>query len=103
MSESAVDVRPSLRNADDVQRALVRVYPPSLRDAGVTGETVLQFVIGENGRVEPGSVEIVSSSNDEFAAAARRIVSTMRFSPAKSGGRNVRVVTTLPVAWNVGS
>ncbi len=103
MAESAVDVRPSLRNADDVQRALVRAYPPSLREAGVTGETVLQFVIDENGRVEAGSVEIVSSSNAEFAAAARRIVSTMRFSPAKSGGRTVRVATTLPVAWNVGA
>ncbi len=37
MAESEVDVRPSLRNADDVQRALERAYPPSLRDAGVTG------------------------------------------------------------------
>ena len=85
MAESAVDVRPSLRNADDVQRALERVYPASLREAGVTGQTVLQFVIDENGRVEPGSVEIVSSSNDEFAAAARRIVGSMRFSPARAG------------------
>ncbi|HEX8692768.1 MAG TPA: TonB family protein [Longimicrobium sp.] len=102
MAESAVDVRPSLRNAGDVQRALDRVYPESLREAGVTGQTVLQFVIDENGRVEPGSVEVVSSSNDEFAAAARRIVSSMRFSPAKSGGRSVRVTTTLPVTWTIG-
>jgi len=102
MAESEVDVRPSLRNADDVQRALERVYPPSLRDAGVTGETVLQFVINENGRVDPESVEIVSSSNDEFAAAARRIVGSMRFSPAKSRGHTVRVTTTLPVSWTIG-
>lgn len=102
MSESAVDVRPSLRNASDVQRALERVYPEQLRDAGVTGQTVLQFVIDENGRVEPSSVEILSSSNDQFAAAARRIVSSMRFSPAKSGGRTVRVTTTLPVTWAIG-
>lgn len=103
MAESAVDVRPSLRNAADVQRALERVYPEPLREAGVTGQTVLQFVIDENGRVEPGSVEILSSSNDEFAAAARRIVSSMRFSPAKSGGRSVRVMTTLPVTWSITS
>ena len=103
MAESAVDVRPSLRNAADVQRALERVYPEQLRDAGVTGETVLQFVIDENGRVEAGSVEILSSSNDQFAAAARRIVSSMRFSPAKSGGRTVRVTTTLPVTWAIGA
>ncbi len=92
-------MRPSLRNGDEVQRALQRVYPPMLRDAGVTGETTLQFVIDENGRVEPGSVEIVSSSDEQFAAAARRVVSSMRFSPAKIHGKTVRVTTSLPVSW----
>jgi protein TonB len=101
MEESAVDVRPSLRNQENVQRQLERVYPPSLRDSGVTGETVLQFVIDENGRVEPGTVEVVSSSNEAFSAAARRIVGTMRFSPARSHGRTVRVTTTVPVRWTI--
>jgi len=103
VAESEVDVRPSLRNADDVQRALQRQYPPSLRDAGVTGETVLQFVIDESGHVEPGSVEVVSSSDEAFAAAARRIVSSMRFTPAKIRGHTVRVTTTLPVSWTIAS
>lgn len=103
VAESEVDVRPSLRNTDDVQRALQRVYPPSLRDAGVTGQTVLQFVIDEEGRVEPSSVEVVSSSDDAFAAAARRIVGTMRFTPAKIRGHTVRVTTTLPVSWTIAS
>ncbi|HEX8907432.1 MAG TPA: TonB family protein [Longimicrobiaceae bacterium] len=101
MEESAVDVRPELRNQDDVQRQLERVYPPRLRDNGVTGETVLQFVIGEDGRVEPGTVEVVSSSDEEFASAARRVVGAMRFSPAKSKGRTVRVTTTMPVRWTI--
>jgi periplasmic protein TonB len=101
MSESDVDVRPSLRNADDVQRALQRVYPSNLRDSGVTGETVLQFVIDEEGHVEPGTVEVVSSSDEAFASAARHITSTMRFSPAKAHGRNVRVTITVPVRWTL--
>jgi TonB family protein len=101
MSESAVDVRPSLRNADDVQSALQRAYPAQLRDAGVTGQTVIQFVIDEHGRVEPGSLEILSSTNDEFASAVRRVVSSMRFSPARSGGHSVRVTTSMPVTWTV--
>lgn len=103
MSESEVDVRPSLRNEESVQRALERNYPPTLRDAGVTGETMVQFVIDEEGRVEPGSVEVLSSSDEAFAAAARRITSTMRFTPAKSHGRNVRVTITLPVRWTIAS
>ena len=101
MEASAVEVRPSLRNSSEVQRALQRDYPPLLRDSGVTGETVLQFVIDEDGRVEPGSVEVVSTTNDEFAAAARRVVSTMRFSPGRVGDRKVRVITTMPVRWEI--
>ena len=97
MEVSEVDVRPSLRNSDDVQRQLERLYPPSLRDAGVTGETVLQFVIDENGRVEPGTIAVVSSSDEGFSSVARRIATSMRFSPAKSGGKSVRVTTTIPV------
>jgi len=101
MSIDEVSVRPSLRNESEVQRALERAYPPSLRDAGVTGETVLQFVIDENGRVEPGSIEVVSSSDEGFASAARRVAASMRFSPAKAGGHSVRVTTTMPVRWTI--
>jgi len=58
-------------------------------------------VIDEHGRVEPGSVEVVSSSDEGFAAAARRVAASMRFSPAKAGGHNVRVTTTMPVRWTI--
>jgi protein TonB len=101
MSIDEVSVRPSLRNESDVQRALERAYPPTLRDAGVTGETVLQFIIDEDGHVEPGSIEVVSSSDDGFSSAARRVASSMRFSPARAGGRNVRVTITMPVRWTI--
>jgi protein TonB len=101
MEVSEVDVRPSLRNAEDVQRALERLYPPRLRDAGVTGETVLQLVIDENGRVEPGSIEVLNSSDEGFSDAARRVAGSMRFSPAKAGGRSVRVTTSIPVHWTI--
>lgn len=101
MSEDAVEVRPSLRNESEVQRTLERDYPSELRDSGVTGETVLQFVIDEDGHVDPGSIEVVSSSDDAFAAAAKRVAASMRFSPAKAGGRAVKVVTTMPVHWTI--
>jgi protein TonB len=101
MEVSEVDVRPSLQNGDDVQHQLERLYPPSLRDSGVTGETVLQFVIDENGRVEPGTIEVVSSTHEAFSGVARRIAASMRFSPAKSGGHNVKVTTTIPVRWTL--
>jgi TonB family protein len=35
--------------------------PPSLQ--GTTGRVVLQFVVGTNGRVEPNSIQVVSSTD----------------------------------------
>ncbi|MEX1184727.1 MAG: TonB family protein, partial [Gemmatimonadota bacterium] len=43
--------RPNLINLGDVQRALVRSYPPLLRDAGKGGAPAIWFLIDEQGRV----------------------------------------------------
>ncbi len=58
-------------------------------------------MINEEGRVDPGSVEIVSSSGDAFAAAARRIVGSMRFSPRSRAATRCGSSTTLPVSWTI--
>ncbi|HUQ98284.1 MAG TPA: energy transducer TonB, partial [Gemmatimonadaceae bacterium] len=55
-------------------------YPPSLKDAGVTGKVLAQFVVGENGRYEPGSLKILESSNPQFTAAVKQALPGMRFS-----------------------
>lgn len=65
-------------------------YPNSMRESGMIGRVVVQFVVGENGRVESGSIKVLESTNSSFAAAVREVLPRHRFSPAKIGGRSVR-------------
>lgn len=97
----AVEERPALRNAAEMQRVLQRLYPDLLRDAGIAGQTQLQFVVNEEGRVEPGSVTVVSASHPGFEAASLQAAEKFRFRPAKIGGRAVRVVINMPITWKM--
>lgn len=98
---ATVDRQPELTNRQEIARMLQRLYPERLRDMGVRGRVVVQFVIDANGRVEMGSVRILSSSNDAFTRPARQVLGDMRFRPARVGGRNVRMLTQMPISFNV--
>ena len=98
---NVVEERPSLQNAAEMQRVLQRLYPSMLRDAGITGQTMLKFVIDTNGRVEDGSVEVVNTSHEGFANASIQAADKFRFRPAKIGGRPVRVSITMPISWTL--
>jgi protein TonB len=96
---SAVEVRPELSNRSEVGRALERNYPPLLRDAGVGGTVQLRFRVNEDGRVDPASIEVVSTDNEQFADAAKKVVERMRFRPAKVNDRPVKVLVELPISF----
>ncbi|HEX6751773.1 MAG TPA: TonB family protein [Longimicrobium sp.] len=98
---SAVEEQPSLSNSSEVQRQLERNYPPLLRDAGVTGTVTLRMRVMENGSVDPESISVESATHDAFGDAAKRVVSRMRFRPAKVGGHAVKVWVTLPVTFQL--
>lgn len=92
-----------------VEKVVVRIggdtpeYPASLRDAGVKGEVIAQFVVGENGRYEPGTLKILSSSNGAFTEAVKRALPGMRFSAAQIGGRKVKQLVQMPFQFNIKS
>jgi protein TonB len=92
---------PSLENTGEVQRVLQRNYPPMLRDAGVTGEARLQFVINTDGRVDASTVQVVGATNEAFGDAARRAVEHFRFKPASMMGEPVRVLITIPIRFTL--
>lgn len=96
---ASVEERPQFRNTSDVQRYVQRNYPPLLRDAGIQGSVQVQFVVGTDGRVEPSSIEVISTDHEQFADVARRAVERMRFSPAKVNNRAVRVLVTMPIQF----
>ena len=78
-------------------------YPESERSSGATGRVVVQFVVGANGRVEPGSIKVLESTSSAFAAAVREVLPRHRFSPAKIGGRAVRQIVQQPFVFKLNS
>jgi protein TonB len=65
-------------------------YPEQLRANNVTGQVLMRFVVGTDGRVEPGSFEVISSPEKAFSDAVRTAIMSTRFRPAEVGGRAVR-------------
>lgn len=76
-------------------------YPPSLRQSGVEGEVLAQFVVNESGRYEPGSLKILNSSNPAFTAAVKDALPRMRFSAAQIGGRKVQQLVQMPFQFHL--
>ncbi|MBA3890596.1 MAG: TonB family protein [Gemmatimonadaceae bacterium] len=92
---SDVDVRAMLL-ADE---SPAPVYPDSHWNAGVGGEAIIEVIVDTLGRVEPASVSVVSETSPAFGAAAREAVRSSVFAPALKGGRRVRQVVHVPVAF----
>jgi periplasmic protein TonB len=90
-----------------VEKAVARiggatpVYPPMLKDNGVEGEVVVQFVVNENGRVESGTVKILNSSNSAFTAAVKEALPGMKFSAAQIGGKKVQQLVQMPFQFHI--
>ena len=93
-------VEPSLLNPAEVQRALMREYPPVLRDAGIGGQVNLLVHIDALGNVLETRLGGTSgmASLDE---AALRVADVFRFRPALNRDRPVEVWIRLPVTFQV--
>ena len=100
-SAAMVDKRAELINREQIAKRLQQLYPPLLRDAGVTGKVTVQMVVGSDGRVDMSTVKIISTSHDAFADVTMQIMKDLRFSPAKMGSTSVRMLTVMPVSWNL--
>jgi TonB family protein len=93
-------VRPQLRNNRAVQQALMRYYPPLLRDAGIGGTVNVWFFIDENGRVQRTQIN-ETSGYDAFDEAALKVADLMEFSPAYNRDKKVPVWVALDVTFEV--
>jgi protein TonB len=74
----------------EVMRAPQPRYPDALRSANLEGAVVMRFIVGTNGRVEPGSIKAISSPRKEFSDAVRAALLSAKFRPAQAGGHAVR-------------
>jgi protein TonB len=93
-------VRPTLTNADEVSRVLMREYPAVLRDAGIGGAPVLWLFIGTNGQVETTRV-YESSGFEALDQAAANVATVMRFTPAYNRDQIVPVWVQIPIRFQV--
>jgi periplasmic protein TonB len=76
-------------------------YPDMLRQAGVEGEVLAQFVVDTTGRAEAGSLKILKSSHDLFIQSVKNALPQMRFIPAEVGGRKVKQLVQQPFSFSI--
>ncbi len=99
-TEIAYTVKPELLNRPEVAFELEHSYPASLRRAGVGGRVGLWLLIDEAGEIMSARVRSPSGV-PALDAAALKVGSAMRFSPAKKDGSPVKVWIQLPVVFAV--
>ena len=94
--------------ADQVEKQVTVVpgsapprYPETLRNSGVDGRVIAEFVVDERGRAEADSVRFVRSDNPLFDGAVRVALRRMRFTPAEVGGRKVKQLVQMPFVFTL--
>jgi len=65
-------------------------YPQALREAGIEGQVVLEFVVDTAGRVDRGSIRVIASPADAFVVSIRDALAATRYHPALVGDHRVR-------------
>lgn len=91
-------IKPDLKNRAQVEQALVRSYPPMLKDAGIGGVATVWFFIDEDGRVQRRLLNR-KSGYDALDQAALEVAEVMRFSPAMNRDRRVPVWVEIPIIF----
>ncbi len=76
-------------------------YPDILRQAGVEGEVLAQFVVDTTGRAEMNSYKVLKTTHELFGNAVKQALSGMRFIPAEVGGRKVRQLVQQPFSFAI--
>ena len=67
-------------------------YPPQLRDAGIQGEVIMQFVVNSAGCAEPVSIRALAATNPGFVPNVQATLRRLRFEPARHRGKRVPVL-----------
>jgi TonB family protein len=85
----------------DTTRLLQLSFPPPLFAAGVRGLVIAEFVVDTAGRVEAGTVGIVSSTAPLFTEAVRVALESASYVPAIRNGHAVRQFVQQPFEFLV--
>jgi TonB family protein len=92
-----VEEGPRILNRATLITAMERLYPPHLRDAGVTGTVYVRFRVELDGSISEAYV--VRSSDTRLNEAALRAIQVLRFRPARRGRAPLKAWVELPLQW----
>jgi periplasmic protein TonB len=87
---------------DRVPRARAQpapVYPASLRNGGIEGKVVVEFLVDESGNAYDPVV--VSATRREFEEPVLRAVARWKFEPGFKDGRRVRFRMSVPLVFRL--
>jgi hypothetical protein len=91
---------------DDVDRVPERLFCPGARfSRSLTGlyeeaQVTASFIVGANGRAEPGSVKAFSPTDQGFEQPTSDMIYECLFEPGIRGSKPVRVKMVLPLRWS---
>jgi TonB family protein len=77
------------------------VYPAALKAAGIEGIVQIEYVVNPEGRVEPGSIHIVSTDHPLMAESVHHAIREARFRPGKVRGIAVRTLVRQVVRFSL--
>lgn len=76
-------------------------YPNSLREAGVEGEVLVQFIVDAAGRANVASFRVLKSTHPLFEESVRSALPQMRFTPAEKDGLPVHQLVQQPFVFQL--
>jgi protein TonB len=88
--------------ANNESGACTPKFPPVMQSAGIPGKVVMQFVVNTDGKVDPGTFKVVSSTHKAFEDPAKEAMLRCPFKPGKSRGQPVRVLVQQSLAFKLG-
>ena len=77
---------------------IARTYPEELRRSGTSGTVYMKFIVGADGKVEPGSIE-ADAPLAAFEPAAKQVIQGIEFTPGKKGSTAVRARMELALVY----
>ena len=77
-------------------------YPPMARRLGIQGEGLVGFVLGSDGRPDPGSIITLRSDWEEVAEVMAKAVAGNAYRAARSGRCTVPVYVAQPFSFSIG-
>ncbi|HYW30738.1 MAG TPA: energy transducer TonB [Gemmatimonas sp.] len=76
-------------------------YPDMLRQGGIEGTVLAQFVVDTMGRADMGTFKALKADNQLFENAVKTALQKMRFLPAEVGGRKVKQLVQQPFQFSL--